>query len=277
MYFSFPFNDESPLNYRTTSVMLFDDINVVEIGHCRVPAGLQQIMKRDVYILHYVINGCGEFCGKQFAKNNGYLVVPNELENIIADEDNPYEAYWIMLKGKNVLDFFKKCNLSYHNDVFEFDKTKECCEILHHILYDINPANEYEETAIMNSALHQIMALHFGSLPANISIDKVSQKVMKFINENYYNNITIDSIAKSFGFSRNYLYMLFKDDYGISPQTHLLNLRIEKAKELLLSDRHLLISEIALAVGYRDTLYFSRVFHKKVGCSPSEFVKAHKG
>lgn len=276
MLFSFPFNSDCPLNYRTSSVMLFDDINAVEIGYSRAPKGLQQIMERDVYILHYITKGCGEFCGKRFTENNVYIVVPNELETIIADIDNPYEAYWIMFKGKSALDFFKKCNLPCHNDVFKFDKVKECSEILQKTLFNINPSNELEEAAIMNSALHQIMALHFGVLPANVSVDSVSRKMMKFINENYYNNITIDSIAKSFGFSRNYLYTLFKNDYGISPQTHLLNLRIEKAKELLLSDRQLSINEIALAVGYHDALYFSRVFHKKVGVPPTEFVKAHK-
>lgn len=276
MLFSFPFNDDCPLDYRISSVMLFDDINAVEIGYSRAPKGLQQIMKRDVYILHYITKGCGEFCGKRFTENNVYIVVPNELETIIADKENPYEAYWIMFKGKSALDFLKKCNLPCHNDVFEFNKVKESSEILRNTLFNINPSNELEEAAIMNSALHQIIALHFGVLPANVSVDSVSRKMMKFINENYYNNITIDSIAKSFGFSRNYLYTLFKNDYGISPQTHLLNLRIEKAKELLLSDRQLSINEIALAVGYHDALYFSRVFHKKVGVPPTEFVKTHK-
>lgn len=276
MLFSFPFNDDCPLDYRVSSVMLFDDMNTVEIGYSRAPKGLQQIMERDVYILHYITKGCGAFCGKKFKEGNCYIVVPNELETLSSDNDNPYEAYWIMFKGKSALDFLKKCNLPHHNDVFKFDKIKECCEILRNTLYNLNPSNEYEEAAIMNSALHQIMALHFGVLPANVSVDSVSRKMMKFINENYYNNITIDSIAKSFGFSRNYLYTLFKNDYGISPQTHLLNLRIEKAKELLLSNRQLLISEIALAVGYQDTLYFSRMFHKKVGVSPTEFVKMHK-
>lgn len=276
MFFSFPFNSDCPLDYRSASVMLFDDINAVEIGYCRSPKGLYQIMKRDVYILHYITKGYGEFCGKKFAEGNCYIVVPNELETLSADDDNSYEAYWIMFKGKGALDFFKKCNLPCHNNVFEFDKVQECSEILRNALYNMNPSNELEEAAIMNSALHQIMALHFSVLPTNISVDSVTRKMMKFINENYYNNITIDSIAKSFGFSRNYLYTLFKNDYGISPQTHLLNLRIEKAKELLLSDRQLSVNEIALAVGYRDALYFSRVFHKKVGVPPTEFVKTHK-
>lgn len=276
MLFSFHFNNDCPLDYRISSITLFDDINAVEIGYSRAPKGLQQIMKRDVYILHYITKGSGEFCGKKFKEGNCYIVVPNQLENITADKDNSYEAYWIMFKGKTALDFLKKCNLPCHNDVFEFPKTNESCEILHNALYNIRPTNEYEEAAIMNSALHQIMALHFGVLPTMISVDNVARKVMKFINANYYNNITIDSIAKSFGFSRNYLYTLFKNDYGISPQTHLLNLRIEKAKELLLAKQPLSINEIAISVGYQDALYFSRVFHKKVGVSPTEFEKAHK-
>ena len=99
---------------------------------------------------------------------------------------------------------------------------------------------------------------------------------MKFINENYYSNISVGSIAKSFNFSRNYLYTLFKRDYGISLQEYLLELRIQKAKELLTNERHLAISEVALAVGYSDALYFSRIFRKKTGIAPTQFIKENR-
>jgi AraC-like DNA-binding protein len=233
-------------------------------------------MKRDKYILHYVVRGKGEFCGKKFCENNCYIAVPNELETIVADDINPYESYWIMFRGTGAINFLKKCNLPIHNDVFKFDKVNECAEILKNALININPSNELEEAAIMNAALHQIMALHFTDFKASFLIDNMAQRVMKFINENYYNNISVDCIAKHFNYSRNYLYSLFKNEYGISPQAYMLHLRIEKAKELLLNEKHLLISEIALAAGYGDARYFSRLFRKKVGVSPKDFIKMHK-
>ncbi len=273
MLFNDCFYDKSPRSYRISSVNLFDELNAVEIGYNSTPKGLCQVMKRDKYILHYVVSGCGEFCHNKFVENSCYIVVPNELETVISDKDNPYETYWIMFKGTGAFDFLKKCNMPVHNKVFEFDKVNECANVLKNALFNINPSNEFEEAAVMNSALHQIMSIHFSNMLISASIDTVSQKAMKFINENYYNNITIDSIAKNFNFSRSYLYKLFKSHYGISPQTYLLNLRIEKAKDLLLNEKHLLINEVALAVGYSDSLYFSRMFRKKIGVSPTEFIK----
>ena len=55
----------------------------------------------------------------------------------------------------------------------------------------------------------------------------------------------------------------------MSPQKYLTNVRIKKAKTLLRSDNK--ISIISEAVGYPDQLYFSRVFHKATGMSPTEY------
>ena len=276
MFYSLQFDNDCPLNYRMASVRLFDDISVVEIGYNRTPKDLCQILKRDVYILHYVTKGCGEFCGKKYTESNGYVVVPNELETIVSDKENPYEAYWIMFKGTKAFEILKNCNLPCHNGIFEFEKTKECSEILHNALFNMEFANEFEEAAIMNSVFYQIIAIHIANMKTPVYIDSVPQKVMRFINENYYNNVTINSISENLGYSRNYLYTLFKNNYGFSPQAYLLNLRIEKAKELLTKEQHLSINEVSRAVGYSDFLYFSRVFHKKVGVSPKEFIKMHK-
>ncbi len=276
MLFSLPFDEKSPRKYRIAALKLFEELNAVEVGYNCTPKGLCQVMKRDKYILHYIVRGKGEFCGKKFCENTCYIVVPNELETVIADKDDPYEAYWITFKGVGAVDFLNKCNLPKHNDVFKFDKVNECVKILKNTLLNTNASNELEEAAIMNSALHQIMALHFAQLKVPVLADTVAKKVMKFINENYYSNVTVGDMAKHVNFTRNHLYLLFKNEYGISPQEYLLNLRIEKAKELLLNEKQLLISEIALAVGYSDALYFSRLFRKKVGISPKEFVKMHK-
>lgn len=88
----------------------------------------------------------------------------------------------------------------------------------------------------------------------------------RLLDESYHQSLRIDSIAKQYGFTRNHLYTLFKDACGVSPQSYLLTVRVEKAKALL-SDKHaaLSASEVAFAVGFNDPLYFSRVFRKRVG------------
>lgn len=276
MLFSNPFNENSSREYRIASVTLFEELNALEIGYNQTSKGLYQVLKRDVYILHYITKGRGEYCGNRFGENDMYIVAPGEVETVVSDSDEPYEAYWIMLNGTAAKELLKKCGMPNHNAVVGFDGVKECAQILKEALFSVEYANEYEEAALMNSALHKILSVHFRACDLKRLTDNISQRVMKFINENYYSNISVGSIAKSFNFSRNYLYTLFKRDYGISLQEYLLNLRIQKAKELLANERHLAINEVALAVGYSDALYFSRIFRKKTGIAPTQFIKENR-
>ena len=66
MLFSTPFDAHSPQYYRITSSSLCNNLHVIEIGYNRTPKGLRQVMKRDVYILHYITDGKGIFCEKSF-------------------------------------------------------------------------------------------------------------------------------------------------------------------------------------------------------------------
>ncbi len=95
-------------------------------------------------------------------------------------------------------------------------------------------------------------------------------KIKEYIDLNYYGNITLTSISKSFVISPGYLSVLFNDYIGRKFIDYLSNLRIQKAKSLL-KNSYLLIYEIAEKVGYRDAYYFSTAFKKIVGINPTEY------
>lgn len=263
-----------PLICRVSNIDINTDISVVEIGYNRVPAGLHQLLKRDTYILHYIENGKGIYMNTPFEKTNGYLVVPNEIETIVADDDEPYESCWVMFRGNLAQQMLKQCNLN-HNCVFPFSYNRECIELIKETIFREDYANEYEEAYTMHSVFYKIMALHMKDIEAKEPISlSVVQQVARFIEKTYYNPISINSLANNFHISRNYLYTLFKQEYGVSPQEYLIAFRIEKAKKLLKSGRsNLSIKEVSTAVGFDNPLYFSRLFHNRTGFSPSEFKK----
>jgi AraC-like DNA-binding protein len=93
---------------------------------------------------------------------------------------------------------------------------------------------------------------------------------------NHYNeNITLEDLANIAGLSSSHYSRLFKKYANYSPIDYLVHLRMDRAKELLvLSDYKL--KAIAESVGYNDELYFSRMFKKVVGQSPSEYAKKNK-
>ena len=94
-----PFDKNNPKSYRISTVKAENGISVLEIGHNTVPGGLKKVMKRNVYIIHYITNGKGVFLGEDFDDESIYLVTPGELEIVISDENSPYEASWIMIEG----------------------------------------------------------------------------------------------------------------------------------------------------------------------------------
>ena len=104
--------------------------------------------------------------------------------------------------------------------------------------------------------------------------DPVSKKIyetMKFIQNNYGNKeMSIQFVAEHAFLSQTYLCCLFKKTTGKTINEYITETRIEKAKELL-NNSELKLYEISELIGFADTNYFSTVFSKAAGCSPSKY------
>ena len=99
--------------------------------------------------------------------------------------------------------------------------------------------------------------------------DDLLERVRRYIDEHISDeNLTIPSIAAEMGMSRTSFFSRFKELAGLSPQDYLIHYRISHARELLLSSS-LGIAEVAYRCGFSDPKYFSRVFKKIEGTSPS--------
>ena len=97
-----------------------------------------------------------------------------------------------------------------------------------------------------------------------------------YFNENYNKPLNIDEYAESRHMSTCWFIRSFKQILKVTPMQYILSLRMANAQSLLETTEYN-ISEIAEAVGYDNALYFSRLFHKHVGVSPSEYRKMRSG
>lgn len=110
---------------------------------------------------------------------------------------------------------------------------------------------------------------------AGKSIERKIRKACLYFRENLNTSVNIEELAKELGVGYSYFRQMFRRYTGISPTQYHLSLRIQNAKDLLIStDRS--FKEIANDLGFESYFYFSRVFKDKTGKSPMEFRKEHK-
>lgn len=96
-------------------------------------------------------------------------------------------------------------------------------------------------------------------------------KIAEYINANYSKELTVAGLSERFNISASWLNRLFRQKYNMSLKSYITATRIEIAKSMLSSSND--INEIAFSVGYSDALYFSRIFHRTTGVSPSQYRK----
>lgn len=99
----------------------------------------------------------------------------------------------------------------------------------------------------------------------------VVNRMKDYMKQHYKEKISLDHIAANMYLSTFYISKIFKSETGDTPINYLIQLRMEKAKELLRKYPSASIQEIADEVGYSDTYHFSKLFKKYCGLSPSRY------
>lgn len=108
----------------------------------------------------------------------------------------------------------------------------------------------------------------------NVSYSFIISKCIKFIEENYMNNISLSDLADYTHKSKSYLSTLFKLETNVNFSIFLINYRIEKAKQLL-RESDCKIYEIAERVGFNNPYYFSKVFKETTGLCCKTYRDIH--
>ena len=98
------------------------------------------------------------------------------------------------------------------------------------------------------------------------------QQAIDYIKKHYNLPLSVQELSSLCGISQGYFTEIFKSVTGKTPVEYIQQIRIDKSKELLLNTP-LKIKEIAAKTGFKDEFYFSRIFKKLEGCSPSQFIK----
>ncbi|MBQ0059931.1 MAG: response regulator [Lachnospiraceae bacterium] len=172
------------------------------------------------------------------------------LEMIEAIHDAHKNTRFIILTGYARFDYAQKAiDLGVRKFLLKPTNPSELVEALETIESELKPDNS-------------------ASLKANNNL--LIMKAEEYIQLNYRSKINQSEVAAELYISPNYLSDLFKKNTGMKFSDYVTEVRLEKAKELLL-DVHNKVGDIAELVGFTDPRYFSSVFRKKYGMTPREF------
>ncbi|MEG2652089.1 MAG: response regulator [Ruthenibacterium sp.] len=128
------------------------------------------------------------------------------------------------------------------------------------------------------STLYQMLAAQLCDLfsayfHAYNSGEELARMVQKYIEENYREDISVETLSEVFHFSASYIGRVFRTQFGVPPVKYLLHLRMEQAKQLIDQNGEISFALIAEMVGFSDSHYFSRMFRAVVGITPSKYKK----
>ncbi|MBO7095364.1 MAG: response regulator [Lachnospiraceae bacterium] len=152
----------------------------------------------------------------------------------------------------------------------EFSYAKEAVQ--HHAFdYLLKPIKEEDLQRVMTAILKERGEAEDEERKAPVN-DKMLYSVVADIWDHYMEDISLTSLAAKYNVSMGSLSKMIKDHLQLNFSDYIASLRIQRAKELL-SDETLSIQEIAEIVGYNDYFYFTKVFKKIEGISPSKYRK----
>ncbi|WP_246096110.1 AraC family transcriptional regulator [Paenibacillus sinopodophylli] len=219
----------------------------------------------------YLINGVNYY----LKKGQGFMVFPNTICHMKADEDEPWVYSWIAFQGKSVDSLLAQVKLSKEHPHFTYAPANWFDSWLE--LFAHAEALEKNSEFILHSLLFRLLPQWIDMLmepdqPFNLpkAKDEYVRKAVEYIKANYYTKISITELAKRIGIDRIYFSSLFKEVEQLSPQMYLLHYRMDKACDLM-RNHQLSVSDISHSVGYADPLLFSKMFKKVKGESPTHY------
>lgn len=220
---------------------------------------------RSHWLLHYVVSGCGIFRreGAEYQINPGEIfVIPPFLETYYeADANHPWRYIWVGFTGNVALPV-------------AFDQPVICCTGIGKVFEDMRRCQNMQngKSAFLASRIWEMISI---ILETGKKENDYIEKALHCINAEYMTDITVAQLAERLNLDRCYFSTLFSKQVGVSPSQYLMNLRLDRARELML--RHDQSPSVAAAsVGYTDIYNFSKMFKKKYGTSPRQYIREHQ-
>ncbi len=257
------------------------DIVISDIGYYPKPHGhlVDRTKGSSAHILIFCVKGRGwaTFGGKrrEIGAQDALWIPAGEPHTYGSHNSDPWEIYWVHAYGSSVEALIQWTPLTSDRPLTHFSNSLALQRQFNALLQRLESG--YTDHTLLEISrffvsLTSLLHVDAGLAQETSQREKI-ERVMDTMRETLAAPWTLLEYAGHGGFSTTQFSLLFKRHYGTSPMAYLMELRMQRAREML-DSTSLSVKEIAAKIGYEDPLYFSRIFKKTSGTSPSSYRAA---
>lgn len=223
--------------------------------------------------IEYIVSGGGHITvdGQKFSpvKGDTYFLPPGVSHHYFSDKKDPWEKIWVNISG----EMLNRLAELYHlNGVYHYPGLDTSDLLLKFQYYATHPdaENVQEKCVALLNSLFCRMSKHLYAKKDEIA--SPVRRMLDYIERHETDTIRIEQLAAVCEKSPSQAERLFRAELGVPPYRYILNRKIELAKQLL-RETGMPIRDIAGYLSFEDEFYFSGLFRRKVGMSPSAYRK----
>ncbi len=231
------------------------------------------------YQLNYISEGAGIFENRygRFPVKEGSLLVilPNEWHRYQPLTKTGWTENYVGFKGQIADHFLSNPVFNSRQPVLQLGIKEEIIDTHLKIMDFVRkeqPGYQQIASGMIVKLLGYIISFEKQKGFSGKRIAKVIEEVRFVMRQNIDKEINLEELAEQHNVGYSYFRKMFKKYTGVSPGQYHLQLRVMRAKELLVASNKS-IKEISLELGFQTIHYFSLIFKKKIGMNPSEFRK----
>lgn len=247
------------------------DFRCYSNGNNEINSGISaQNTHSGTYKLIYIYRGLCRINidGKDYNASEGYSVLVFPCCEFDIDETPGVRYTWIEFSGFESAAILGRTAFSKKNPMLgtiDMDGFEDLFEM------PVNSGEPYSNFRL-GGCIMLLLSYYMEKFPGkSFESEGYVYKACHFINQNYsQHGFCVKDVVESLKIDRSYLYRIFKNETGVSVIDYITRCRIAKA-EILLANSNLSIKDVAYSVGFNDQMYFSRVFKKLNGRTPTSF------
>ena len=234
------------------------------------------------FLLTLIVNGRGvqriNGIDFPFGANDAFILSPADFHQNLVRDGESFEYYGVkfpygILEGElselcDIQEFPVRINLT--------ETTAQRMRVIFDMLCEECGTESVRKgsAVLMRAMVQELFALSVRELPASdiSSSGTFENRVLGYLQSNFYNPITVNDAASYMGYTPNYFSTLFRERLGANFGAYLKNMRLEYARNLL-SCGGMSVTEVAMEAGFGSLAHFSRSFLQAYGYSPKQFAK----